>query len=238
MFSIQVGRHEMELGVWHHRVSDGHMSHGRSARKQRESEQVVKIGHRQSALGAFYFPMVGFIVLLYCALLHVVYQYEISPENVTRGLTYRTPDFARYSLAIFLVAVVAWCLPRECSRASDYMQWLPFIFAGAPSILLPQYMRALSEAEATYLALAVAGSLLLTRVLTFGGFDGHRIRPAPTTKIWTILVVLALAFYLYVAVVAGISFRWVSLGEEYEVRSSIRVRDWWNSHPPSTADIL
>ncbi len=186
----------------------------------RASEKMVKVGDQQTVRGTLHIPLVTLSVLVYCAVLHLLYQYQVSPAYFTRGLTYRTPDWPRYTLAIFLVAVVAWCLPRQCRRASDYMQWFPFVIAGAPSILLPQYMQALDRADASYLAVSVAGSLLLCRALTFGQINAYKFQNTPVRRIWTILALVALAFYAYTAGIAGIPLRWISIGQEYEVRSS------------------
>lgn len=175
---------------------------------------------QQTTRNAFH-PLLGVLsAIVYCAALHLVYQHEISPRYFSRGLTYRTPDSLRYLLAISLVVLIAWCLPRECRRPSDVMQWLPFVMAGAPSILLPQYMQALTESEATWLALAVAGAFLLCRALTYGSIDASRFRPAPSSRIWRTLITLAVAFYLYVYLVAGIRFQWVALDDVYNVRAS------------------
>ena len=126
----------------------------------------------------------------------------------------------RYSFAILLVAIVACCLPRRLVRISDYLQWLPFIIAGAPSILLSQYMTALSPHEATQLALAVAGSLVLCRALTVRSLSLGPFRPRPRTRVWTILAVLTVLLYLDTAILAGLPLHFVSIAGGYDVRST------------------
>lgn len=165
-------------------------------------------------------PLIAACALAYAVVLQVTYRTQVSPEFAVQGLTYRTPDLWRYSLAILLVATVACCLPRRLLRMSDYLQWLPFIIAGAPSILLPQYMTALGPQEATRTALAVAGSLLLCRALTVGSLSLRSIRPLPSTRVWTVLAALTVMLYLYTATIAGLPFRLVSIGGGYDVRSS------------------
>lgn len=165
-------------------------------------------------------PAIAVCALVYSVVLQVTYRTQISPEFAVQGLTYRTPDLWRYSFAILLMAIVACCLPRRLVRLSDYLQWLPFIIAGAPSILLPQYMTALSANEATRMALAVAGSLLLCRALTVGSLSLRLSLPRPSARVWTILAALTVLLYLYTATIAGLPLRLVSIDGGYDVRSS------------------
>lgn len=175
---------------------------------------------QQTARSTFHPILLVLSVITFTTALHLVYQHAISPENFSRGLTYRTPDMLRYFLAIFLVILVAWCLPRECRRPSDVMQWFPFVLAGAPSILLPQYMQSLTESEASWLALSVAGAFLLCRALTYGSVSFARFRPPPIRRIWTILVILTVIFYMFVSAEIGLQFKWVALDDVYGTRTS------------------
>ena len=193
------------------------------------------VGHQRTTRNAFHPVLLVFSVIVYCIALHLTYQHEISPQNFSRGLTYRTPDIPRYFLAVALVALIAGVLPRECRRPSDVLQWLPFVMAGAPSILLPQYMQALSESEATWLALAVGGAFLLCRALTYGSINTARLRPAPIRQVWTILIVLAAILYLYVSLVSGARFQWVALDDVYDARASFGAIRRRNPRSPNPA---
>lgn len=158
--------------------------------------------------------------LVYSFVLQVTYRTQISPYFDVQGMTYRSPDLWRYAFAVLLVAMVACCLPRRLIRMSDFLQWLPFIIAGAPSILLPQYMTALSPQEATRMAVAVAGSVVLCRALTMGSLSLRPFRPRPSTHVWTILAALTVLLYVHTASLAGLPLALVSIEGGYDVRSS------------------
>ncbi|HXH80912.1 hypothetical protein [Nocardioides sp.] len=167
---------------------------------------------------AVHVPAVCVSVLVYATVLQLAYRYQVSPYFAEQGLTYRTPDIARYALALVLVGAVAVALPRRCRRASDFLQWMPFVIAGAPSILLAQYMDAVSPAEATRLALAVFASLMLCRALTVGGLSLGQLRPRPSRHVWAAMAVVVGLVYLNTLLLAGVPDLLIS-GDVYAVRA-------------------
>lgn len=191
----------------------------RPSARRTPARTSVPIASRLTTTSLAEVAAIALSVLAYAVVLQVVYRTQIAPEFAVRGLTYRTPEPWRLCLSVVLVAVVACCLPRRLVRISDHLQWLPFIIAGAPSILLPQYMTALSPAEATRMAFAVAGSLLLCRALTVGSLSLRPMRPRPSARVWAALVAGTVLFYLYTASVAGLPLRLVSIAGGYDVRS-------------------
>lgn len=166
---------------------------------------------------AAHVPAVCLSVLVYATVLELAYRYQVSPYFADQGLTYRTPDLAGYALAVFLVAAVALTLPRRCRRASDFLQWMPFVIAGAPSILLAQYMNAVSPAEATRLAVAMAASLMLCRALTVGGLSLGPLMPKPSRYVWAAMAVVLGLIYLNTLVLAGVPT--LISGDVYAVRA-------------------
>lgn len=162
---------------------------------------------------------IGASVGIYVAVLHLTYQHLISPENGYAGLRYRDPDTFSYAVAISLVAVVAALLPRTIRRPSDFVLWVLFVMAAAPSILLPQYADISSVAQATEIGYAVAGSLLMVRVLVTARPRNLVLHLKLTHKaLWQILTVVSLLLYLLFVLSGALSLRYLNVYDVYAVR--------------------
>lgn len=103
--------------------------------------------------------------LLFAAALYYSYRDAISPAFLYAGLTFRPPSAGHFAVALGATVAVALTLPRAVVRPSDFVQWILFVTAGAPAVLVPQYSAVLPPAEATKTGLSVAGSLILIRAI-------------------------------------------------------------------------
>ncbi|XTZ16661.1 hypothetical protein ACQSSU_04520 [Micromonospora echinospora] len=172
-------------------------------------------------------PARRWLVLLllagYVALLHYVYQYEVSTLFGYLNLVYRTADPWNYALVLGMVALVALAMPHRIRQPSDFILWILFVTVVTPSLVVPQYADILSAAASLELAVVVAAVFLLViwgaRLAPSWAL---RIRGVHVLDVWAIVVVLSLITYAYMAVTAGLSFRLVGLGDVWEIRSTYR----------------
>ncbi len=170
---------------------------------------------------ALHWFMITAAILLYSTVLLLAYKYKVSPSFSYLGLTYRSPNPLGYAIALLAATLVAIILPRRIVRASDFLQWLMFLIAGAPSILLPQYIDELSVREATNLGLVVSACIVLTRVGASIKVSLGRLRPAPnlSRQAWFVMVGISFGVYGYLFATTGVPTEWVSLADPYDVRS-------------------
>lgn len=126
-----------------------------------------------------------------------------------------------------MVIIVAVVLPLRIRHPSDFILWLFFVVAGAPCILLPQYMKTLSVEESTKLGLAVTGCMIFIRVLvSLCPLQGKGNLPrVPASTVWLFMVMIALAVYAVLFATVGLgSVHWLALYDVYEVRSDFRTQ--------------
>lgn len=178
-------------------------------------------GRSPITAGAKRLPLIAAAVLIYSTTLLFAYRFEVSPSFSYLGLTYRAPDPIAYTVAVLLTMLVAIILPRRIVRASDFLQWMMFLVAGAPTILLPQYLDELPVGESTRLGLVVAGCMVLTRFGASTKVTLGRLRPAPNLarQAWLVMAAISLGVYGYVFATTGIPTEWVSITDPYDVRS-------------------
>lgn len=162
-------------------------------------------------------------VLVLSTVLFLSYQHKVAPIFAYSGLTFRHPDPIYYSVAIVLTTVVAICLPRQIRRASDFLLWMLFVFAAAPSILLPQYMDLMSYVEATELGLAVAGCMVISRIGALGVPNVDKLRPGQrlTRFIWPGIAAVTCVNYAYIVAEVGVPTGWVGLADVYDLRGEV-----------------
>jgi oligosaccharide repeat unit polymerase len=161
------------------------------------------------------------VALVYVFVLHTVYQHVIAPEFSYLQYTYRSPDPVHYSIAIAMVVALAVILPHRISQPSQFICWILFVVAVAPSILVPQYTQVLDSADAIEVAAWAALSFL--PVAIFGTRRAlreslPRFTVSPTT-FWGVVVVVSVFVYAYVIADVGVSFSMPSIEDVYGVRS-------------------
>lgn len=177
--------------------------------------------HVSRTLAAASYRVAG--TLFYAAVLHWTYSSIIAPNYAYSGLTYRPPNASDYGTMLVATAVVAVLLPARIQRTSEFIQWMVFIIAGAPSMLLAQYSTTLSPDDATTLGMMVAITTLLIRV-------GASIRPrslipemhVPARFYWGLLVLMSLAAYVALIATTGLDIGYLSFSDVYAVRADYK----------------
>lgn len=186
----------------------------------RHWQAAARSEHGTDARGIKAVTGIVLTVLGFAAVLHYTYLEKISPIYDYAGLAYRAPDPFNYTVAILAAVVVALMLPRRVRHTSDFILWLLFIVAGAPSILITQYALILPTDQATIVGLHVAGCLIMTRVVT-------AVRPrnfmpqggVSPALFWHLLVGASALIYAYLAFINGIQLRVLDINDVYSVRS-------------------
>ena len=167
------------------------------------------------------------VALVYIFVLHTVYQHTIAPQFSYLQYTYRSPDPVHYSVAIALVVALAVILPHRIGRPSQFICWILFVVAVAPSIIVPQYTQVLDSDDAIEVAIWAALSFL--PVAIFGSRRAlrdslPRFTVSPST-FWGVVIVLSVFVYAYVIADVGVSFSLPSLSDVYGVRSEYQATE-------------
>lgn len=159
--------------------------------------------------------------LAYSGVLLISYRQRVSPLFAYEGLTYRTPDPVHLGMAVGLVTLTAATLPRSLTRGSDYLQWMLFVIATAPAILLAQVMTALSVGDAMRLGVGLAAGTTFVRLGAAIAPDLSRLRPGPelNNRAWLVLLGYSAGLYAYLFMTTGIPTTWVDFADVYDVRS-------------------
>ena len=106
------------------------------------------------------------LILLYAYILETSYRDLIAPVFSYLGQTFRDPTLTGTMLSIFLVWALALIMPTRCIHPSDFVLWVLFLIAIAPSILIAQYADVLDVNRSLWLALLLAGVFALIVLAT------------------------------------------------------------------------
>jgi hypothetical protein len=160
------------------------------------------------------------VVLVFATALFYTYKLKIAPLYGYAGLTYREPELGHYAIAIALTIVVGIALPRRISRVSDFILWVLFTLAVAPSILLAQYSKTLPVNDATIMGVAVAAAtimvILLTAAMPSGGLPIRRLNSG--ADFWVLITIFSVSLYTYLVATTGLQLRTLSFSDVYDVR--------------------
>lgn len=176
-------------------------------------------------------------VLLYVAVLHLVYRQMIAPLYGYSGLGYRAPELWSYTAMVLWTVVVGLLLPSRLKRPSDFLIWMLFCLAGAPSILLCQYNSHLPIAAKIPAGLTVGAAMVMlslgarvqprlpetlrTRLISPRSRTIDRLRLRRSSgAVWIGLLVVAIGIQVTLLLTSGITLSWLGVYDEvYTVRS-------------------
>jgi len=156
-------------------------------------------------------------------MLHWTYEEKISPHFSYLGLRYRDPSIWRYMVVFLLVCALGLLLPWTFRRASDFILWVMFILAVAPSMLLPQYADVISRPRSFELAMYIACSFAMVVVLAPHGPSFRLARiPAPPVVVWALVAAISICVYAYIWYTTGLGLKFVSLASVRDIRFEFR----------------
>lgn len=156
-------------------------------------------------------------VVLFALLLHWVYANLVSPSFAYLGYRYREPSAETFGITIAFAVLVALVLPRRIERASSIVLWLLYALTLAPSILMSSYTPYLDDTAAILMSVVLALVFVAVTLGVRGEIRPYRISVSPTS-FWLILAVFSLITYGLLAVTQGLSFRFISFFDVYDVR--------------------
>lgn len=170
---------------------------------------------------ARYWLSLGAAMLAYSTVLYYSYKDLVSPRY--GYLPFHEPSWGHYWAAFALTVGIALVLPRQIRRASDMAQWLLFLTAQAPMVLLVQYMDRMTPDQGFVFGLEIAACTVLIRAMVAWTPRPPSLRrpnlrngaPSP----WAFLMVGALVVYVLIAGTIGIPTRWVPITDVYDVRA-------------------
>lgn len=185
----------------------------------------------------------------YLALLYWVMVVHVEPTFGYLGYTYRTPELLPNALVIGFVLLLTTLMPLRLGRPSRFVLWMHFVLATVPSMVVPQFTRAITPPAAFGLAVGVGLAWLLVLALTSApvieavrAARGRVPRtPAPADPVrarrWTTRLLWASAvFSLLLVAVFGATGALVALTEVRSVR--LAYREALALAPPGTAYLL
>ncbi|WP_133434059.1 hypothetical protein [Aeromicrobium phragmitis] len=165
---------------------------------------------------------VAITVSLFAAILHYTYQLKVAPFFAYSGLTYREPNPFNYFIAILITALVALILPQHIERVSDFILWIVYVLAVAPSILLAQYSQTLPPDEATAMGLAIGATMAMAVILLRIGPKWHPnlARMDWGIDFWVLIGGFAFLIYGYMVLTTGLRLQLTALTDVYDLRES------------------
>lgn len=158
---------------------------------------------------------------IYAGALQYTYRDLIAPTFAYSGLGYRSPSAASYVGMVLLVGLVALLLPLRLRNPSDFVLWMLFCLAGAPSILIAQYNSSMPPEAGVPTGVSVALTMLLIR---FGALARPKLpdRFLPRFSgevVWIGLIAVAVITQATLLITSGVSGSWLALDDVYAVRS-------------------
>jgi hypothetical protein len=163
--------------------------------------------------------LVPVAVLLYALALHWVYESAIQPTFFYTGLLYVRPDGAALFFSWVVATLTAQALPRRLTRPSAIVLWILYVVTVAPTVLMGPYLGVLGTWEAVGVGAGFGAALALASLAVGRQRITRPLLPAVSpTSLWLILGCFSAFVYVYVALTAGISFRFLSLVDVYDVR--------------------
>ena len=163
---------------------------------------------------------IALATVVYLEVLHGVYRTAIAPAFSYLRYTYREPDPRYYGVAVAMAVALAVMLPRRITQPSQFISWVVFIVAVAPSIVVPQYTEVLSGPDAFEVAVWVALSFLPVAALGTRRVVRDMLPrfTVSTSTYWVTVAAVSALIYAYVIADVGLTFDLPSLNDVYGVR--------------------
>jgi oligosaccharide repeat unit polymerase len=177
---------------------------------------------RKMAQGVVLSPASVFIplaVLAYAVALHWVYTAIIQPTFGYTGLRYVEPDFLAVAACWVIATLTALALPRRITRPSSLVLWVLYVATVGPTVLMGAYLDILGQWESVGVGAGIGATFALACIAVQRQRISKPLLPVvSTTSFWLILGCFSALVYIYVAMTAGISLRFVALLDVYDVR--------------------
>lgn len=157
-------------------------------------------------------------VLVYAVVLHWVYSELVTGLFYYLGYRYSepTPEIAFFAYTI--AVVTALTLPRKMGKPSAVVLWILYVVTAAPGILMAPYTSYLDDGAAITLSLVIGAVFSGVALMSRGTPKPLRMHVSPTS-FWFVLGVFSVTTYGLLAFTQGLSLRYISFDDVYDVRS-------------------
>lgn len=161
--------------------------------------------------------------LVYSLVLFWIYADRVSPGFAYIGYTYRTPPMPESIYVLTFVGIVAAVMPQRVSRTSDFVLWVLFIVAIAPSMTVPMYHASLSDGQSLAVSATTGASFLATIIIA----RRAHLKLVPQISLSPHSMAMAIGFislavYGYITLSTGLRIRLVGLLDVYSLREEYR----------------
>lgn len=165
------------------------------------------------------FVLVPAAVSIYAIALHWTYKEVVQPNFAYMGQRYEPAEFGLVVLTLLIAVAVCLTLPRRLERPSSVILWILFVVTIAPTILMSTYLGIVPPGEAVVMSFGFGVAFALVSLFV-RRLDPPRplIKRISTTSFWLIIGLFSALVYVYLALVAGLSLRFLSIFDVYDVR--------------------
>jgi hypothetical protein len=157
-------------------------------------------------------------ILVYAVVLHWVYSELVTGLFYYLGYRYSEPTPQIAVIAYIIAVVTALALPRKMGKPSAAVLWILYAVTAAPGILIAPYTGYLDDGEAITLSLVIGAVFSGVALKSRGTPKPLRMNVSPTS-FWLVLGVFSITTYGLLAFTQGLSLRYISFDDVYDVRS-------------------
>lgn len=157
-------------------------------------------------------------ILIYAVVLHWVYSELVTGLFYYLGYRYAEPTWQIMVIAYAIAVVTALTLPRKIGKPSAAVLWILYTVTVAPGILMAPYTGYLDDGEAITLSLVIGAVFSGVALKSRGTPKPLRMHVSPAS-FWLVLGVFSVTTYGLLAFTQGLSLRYISFDDVYDVRS-------------------
>ena len=158
-------------------------------------------------------------VIVYAIALHWVFVDLIQPTFAYSGYRYVPSSEIVVATTVVTAVVVAWFMPRRIRRPSAIILWILYVVTVAPTILMSSYIGILDPGPAMITSAGIGAAFI---VVCLGVRRQKPTRPLfnrlSLTSFWLVIGAFTLFVYVYLALTAGLSLRFIAILDVYDVR--------------------
>lgn len=170
------------------------------------------------------FALFAVALAVYIEALRVTYAEFMAPRFGYLGWVYHDPQLGWMVISYVLLLAVSAFLPYRVERFSGYAVWFLYAALLVPVTTLPQYGGD-RQPEDTFLFALYCSAVWIAVSLTVRRRHAALLIPVRVSGswlFWTLVTVISVVTYVYLAAVFGLTFNIVSVFEIYDIRLSYR----------------
>lgn len=159
------------------------------------------------------------VLAVYAVVMHWVYANLISPAYAYLGNRYSPASFEEHLITFLITLITAFTLPTRLNRPSSIMLWIIFTVAAVPTMFMSTYTSYLPGDRAIAFSALVGASVSIAAVMQTNTPRHFEFKRLSSTSVLLVLIVFSVATYGLVIATQGLSLRFLSLLDVYDVRA-------------------